>query len=460
MNELKDFLLEQGKTIYEAMNTIDRSGLGIVFIIDQKKTLLGTITDGDIRKALRNGTDVHSPVDYIMNKNPLKVDEFFSGDNIKEEAKKREFAKFYSLKIPIVNNLNQIVNIIVHQVGTAEFRLLHEIQTSLQENIKKVLVVGGAGYLGSVLCRKLLQAGYKVRVLDLLLFGEEPLVELKTDPNFELIPGDLRDISTVTKALENIEAVIHLAAIVGDPASKNEPLHTIETNYLATLMLAQACKYHQINRFIFASTCSVYGQADGILDETSPLNPVSLYARSKIESEKAILNLTDGNFSPTILRMSTLHGLSPRMRFDLVVNIFAMKAATENKITLFGGDQWRPLLHVEDAAEAYIKCLRTPIEDVRGEVFNVGSEEQNVQIKKLGEMVKNLFPQTSLIISPKETIEGKDDPRNYQVSFTKIQNKLKFTATKGISHSLQEIYQAVSRGEIANVKDQKYYNSV
>ena len=460
MNELKDFLLEQGKTIYEAMNTIDRSGLGIVFIIDQKKTLLGTITDGDIRKALRNGTDVHSPVDYIMNKNPLKVDEFFSGDNIKEEAKKREFAKFYSLKIPIVNNLNQIVNIIVHQVGTAEFRLLHEIQTSLQENIKKVLVVGGAGYLGSVLCRKLLQAGYKVRVLDLLLFGEEPLVELKTDPNFELIPGDLRDISTVTKALENIEAVIHLAAIVGDPASKNEPLHTIETNYLATLMLAQACKYHQINRFIFASTCSVYGQADGILDETSPLNPVSLYARSKIESEKAILNLTDGNFSPTILRMSTLHGLSPRMRFDLVVNIFAMKAATENKITLFGGDQWRPLLHVEDAAEAYIKCLRTPIEEMLGEVFNVGSEEQNVQIKKLGEMVKNLFPQTSLIISPKETIEGKDDPRNYQVSFTKIQNKLKFTATKGISHSLQEIYQAVSRGEIANVKDQKYYNSV
>ncbi len=464
-------LVGEGESINETMRRIDQNGLGIVFIISPEKMLLGTVTDGDIRKALRRGVDVNSAVKDIMNRDPITLPEGFSGQEFREAISKRSFARHYSLKIPVLDAERRVVNLIFYSMGEESYHLLNSaesadsgsenVQSSFRD-IKKVLLVGGAGYLGSVLCRKLLQTGFAVRVLDLLLFGEEPLLELLNNPGFELMHGDLRNITTISRALEGVDAVIHLAAIVGDPAGNSQPLHTIETNYLATMTLAQACRYHQINRFIFASTCSVYGTGDygveggALLDESSPLRPVSLYARSKIDSEKGILSLAEGNFAPTIMRMGTLYGLSPRMRFDLVVNTFAMMAATEGKINIFGGEQWRPLLHVEDAAEAYLKCLKAPIDKVKGQVFNVGSEEQNYQISRLGSIVKGTLPETEMIVVPQE----KPDLRDYKVSFRKVRETLGFSAARSVEQSVLEISQAIRSGRITDVKDARYYNAV
>ncbi len=437
------------------MRTIDCGGLGIALIVNEQGILQGTVTDGDIRKALREGMDINSSVTTIMNKDPIKIKEGYGAEEIllQLNKKERKFAPYYSLKVPIINAERKVINMAVYTIGEGTIRFL--TQDTPQQQVKSILVVGGAGYLGSVLCRKLLQKGYTVRVLDMLLFGKEPIEELKLHSQFEYIHGDIRDITTISTALQDIDAVIHLAAIVGDPAGRDKPLSTIETNYLASMTLAQACRYHQINRFLFASTCSVYGQGNALLDETSPLNPVSLYARSKIESEKAILGLADGNFAPTILRMSTLHGLSPRMRFDLVVNIFALKSTMERKIKIFGGNQWRPLLHVDDAADAFIKCLEAPIEAVRGQVFNVGSSEQNFRILELGKIVQEVIPGTELEIEE----ENNSDQRDYRVSFAKIESTLGFKPRKTVQQSLLEIHTALQNNAFPDVTHPRYYNS-
>lgn len=461
MTEIRNFLVKEDRNIKETMNAIDKGGLGIAFVTDDQDVLKGTITDGDIRKALRKGLDINSSIYEVMNRNPIKISIGEGEKEILNQIDKREkkFFKFYSLKIPIIDENKKITDIAVYSINSRNLYFLNKNQDLIKEDIRTILVVGGAGYLGSVLCRKLLERGFSVKVLDILTFGEEPLLGIKNHPNLELIHGDIRNIETINKSLSEIDAVIHLAAIVGDPASQNQPSDTIETNYLATMTLAQACKYHQINRFVFASTCSVYGKGNQILDEKAELNPVSLYARSKIESEKGILSLSDENFSPTILRMGTLYGLSPRMRFDLVVNIFSKMAAIEKKINIFGGTQWRPLLHVEDAAEAFIKSIEAPIEKIRCQVFNVGADQQNYQIQEIGSMVKEILPETVVHITQKEELGGKEDQRDYKVSFEKIERELGFKPKRQVKEAVLEIKEAIQNGRITDVSNRKYYNS-
>lgn len=458
MNKIESLFVKENYTIKEVMRVIDHTELSIALIVDEKKILKGIITDGDIRRALQRGIDINAFANEIMNKNPITVKESLEREEIIKQIDKYK-KDFSFLKIPLVDDDGKVKNIAIYSFNSKNLCFLNEIKSNSIDCIKTILIVGGAGYLGSVLCRKLLNKGYKVRVLDILMFGEEPILEIKNKPNFELIQGDMRNISTLTKSLDKVDAVIHLAAIVGDPASRSQPTDTIETNYLATMTLAQACKYHQINRFVFASTCSVYGVDSDKLDEDAELNPISLYARSKIESEKGILSLTDENFAPTILRMGTLYGLSPRMRFDLVVNVFAMKASVEKEISLFGGDQWRPLLNVEDAADAYIKCIEAPIEKVKKIVFNVGSNKQNYQIKEISNMVKKVLPETIIKNIDKEIINGKIDKRDYRVSFDKIKRILGFNVKKTVKQSLLDIHKAIESGKISNVNDPKYYNS-
>ena len=332
-----------------------------------------------------------------------------------------------------------------------------EIDTSTNTNdvkAKTVLVVGGAGYLGVVLVEQLLAAGYFVKVLDILLYGKEPLDEFLNNDHFELIVGDLRDIRAVTLALAGVDCVVNLAAIVGDPACADAPATTIETNYLANKSLAEACKYHQINRYIFASTCSVYGYIEGKANETTPLNPVSLYARTKIKSEEAILSLSDENFSPTIFRMSTLYGYSNRMRFDLVVNTMLKDALLNKKINVHGGGtQWRPILSVDDASNAFIKCLEAPINDVGGEIFNVGSEEQNFQIKEIARIEKGCVPEAQLYIDP----QGVDN-RDYFVDFSKIRNILNFHPQTDLKQEILRIKSQLEKNNITDLNNPKYYN--
>ena len=445
------FQIEKDKTIKEAMHVIDKNGIGTAIVVNNKK-IIGVVTDGDIRRAIMNGHDVHSCVEQVMNKEPVLI----KNVDLKNSRIVNETISLISKKIandsdrfiPIINEEGHVIDIVLSK----NLRTYTGPMTS--PKVKKILIAGGAGYLGSILVRKLLEMNYKVRVLDTLIFGDEPIKELLNNQNFELVKGDIRNIETISNALKEVDAVIHLAAVVGDPACKQEPQETIEINYLATKIFAEACKYHQINRFIFASTASVYGIKEGLVNEKVAPNPVSLYARSKLKSEEGILSLVDENFSPTILRMGTLYGLSPRMRFDLVVNVLTMKAVTERKIKIFGGKQWRPLVHVADAAEAYIRCLEAPIEKVKGQIFNIGSNEQNYQIYQLGEFVKKEMPE--III---ETVPTDSDLRDYYQDNSKFNDMFGYKVRYTVKDAINEIKKAIEEGIIRNPLDSKYYNS-
>ncbi len=319
--------------------------------------------------------------------------------------------------------------------------------------IRSVVVIGGAGYIGSVLTRQLLDQGYRVTVLDELVYGDEGIRELYGQQGFQVIHGDLRNIETVTRALQYADAVVHLGALVGDPACALDEKLTLQINLAATRMIAEAARGFGIQRFVFASTCSVYGASDELLDERSAPNPVSLYARTKIQSERLLLALNNDGFAPTILRFATVYGISPRPRFDLVVNLLAARAVCEKSIMILGGEQWRPFVHVADIAEAILECLQAPLASVKGQIFNVGSDEQNYQILGLGDLIKQLMPDVQVMRKGEDT-----DCRNYRVSFAKIRTHLGFTARHTVIDGIREIKTAILDGRIPDYRDSRYSN--
>lgn len=318
--------------------------------------------------------------------------------------------------------------------------------------MKNILVTGGAGYLGYHVVSKLLANGYNVRILDNISFGNRAIRILKKKHKFEFINGDIRDLRIVLNAMEGMDGIIHLAGIVGDPASNLDTISSTEINYLSTKLVVDAASYFKINRFIFASSCSVYGgRNNSVLNESSKLNPLSIYAETKLKSEKIILN-SDKHVTPTIFRTGTLFGNSERMRFDLVINLFIGQAISNHKITVEGGDQWRPFVHVEDAARAYILSLEKPRSKVCG-IFNLGGDKLNYQLKNVGKLVKDKIPDVNVVYSKNK------DRRNYRVSFAKIRKNLGFEPKRSISYAIEEIRNAITSGKIKSWTDPIYYNN-
>ncbi len=320
-------------------------------------------------------------------------------------------------------------------------------------SIQNVLVVGGAGYVGSALLPKLLARGYHVRLLDLLFFGTDPIADLLCHPNLEVIKGDFRQTHQVIEAMDGVDAVIHLGALVGDPACAVDEALTIEVNLTATRMIAAASKSLGVRRFIFASTCSVYGTGDHLLTEASALSPVSLYACTKIAAEKAVRDMADQHFAPTFLRFGTIYGLSGRTRFDLVINLMTAKALIDGEITVFGGDQWRPFLHVDDAARAILRTLEAPLPLVHTQVFNVGSDEQNLQIIDAAQVVHSAVQTARLVIQGSHA-----DCRNYRVDFAKIRKVLDFAPRWRIQNGVQQVMNAIHSGQIRDYREARYSN--
>lgn len=320
--------------------------------------------------------------------------------------------------------------------------------------LEDVLVVGGAGYIGSILTRQLLDAGYRVRVLDLELFGTKSLVEVLDHPRLEVMKGDFRNIEDAARALRGMDAVCHLAAIVGDPACALDRETTIAVNYAAAKMMAQLAKANGVTKFVFASTCSVYGDSEDIMSEDSPLNPVSLYATTKIDAERALLDTADADFQPTILRFATAYGWSHRPRFDLVANLFSAQAVTDKKIRVFNGEQWRPFVHTRDIARACVLTLEAPLAKVGGQIFNVGDESQNYTLTQLGQIVAQSCPGIEV-----EEVRNGDDARNYRVNFSKIRRTLGFRASIDLVEGVQEMVDAVVGGHVPNWREPIYSNS-
>jgi nucleoside-diphosphate-sugar epimerase len=315
-----------------------------------------------------------------------------------------------------------------------------------------VLLIGGAGYIGSALLPKLVAEGYRVRVLDLLLYGTDPIERYLDHPQVEIARSDFRRVDAVVSAMRGVKRVVHLGGIVGDPACAIDEELTIDVNLTATRMIGEVAKGQGIKRFIFASTCSVYGASSEVLDENSSLTPLSLYARSKVGSEKVLLDMADGTFTPVIARFATIYGLSGRTRFDLVVNLLAAKAIFEGAITVCGGTQWRPFLHVDDAAAAVLHLLRLPACGAP-EIFNIGSSDENYTIEQMADIIKEYVPEAKLI-----RIDNEQDRRDYRVSFSKIERvagfKPKWTVAKGV----QQVVDAIRAGRVIDYRDFRYSN--
>jgi len=323
------------------------------------------------------------------------------------------------------------------------------------KSIKSVVVFGGAGYLGSVMSERLIQEGYRVTIYDELNFGREPISNLLDSEQCQLIVGDIRDSKSVGQAVKNHDAVILLAALVGDPACASDPDETISVNVLGSTNVLEACRQYGTQRFIFASTDSCYGTQTGIINELNPLIPVSLYGEAKMTMEDRIMTAwqedriktspqtgTLPGFAPVILRMATLYGLSPRMRFDLVLNLLTWRACNGQTIMIYGGEQWRPLVHVRDAAEAYLYALRAPAELVSGQIFNVGANDQNIQIKDLGQTVATVLPHADT-----EWVDQPPDLRDYHVDFSKVTRVLGWEAQRSMQDGIEEIRDAAANGK-------------
>lgn len=321
----------------------------------------------------------------------------------------------------------------------------------------KVLVTGGAGYIGSVLVRQLLAKNFKVRVLDSLKFGGDALYEVMLHPNFEFIHGDVRNPDDVSKALEGVEAVAHLAAIVGDPACKKYSEEAIQTNLEGSVALFNMAEKAGVKRFVFASTCSNYGKMenpDSFVVETSELKPVSLYAELKVKFEKFILEEKKNSpMCSTSLRFSTVYGFSPRIRFDLTVNEFTRNATINGQQEIWGAQFWRPYCHVEDLARAVVLVLESEESKVKANVFNVGSTEENYNKGMIISEVCKVVPNVVV-----EYVESAEDPRDYRVNFDKIKNELGYTITKTVPDGVKEIYTLLKTGIVTDSFAQKFRN--
>lgn len=320
-----------------------------------------------------------------------------------------------------------------------------------------ILVTGGAGYVGSCLVKRLLADKTPVVVLDNFSFGAESLVAFLGDPRLRIVHGDVRDAGAIRRALKNVSGIVHLAAIVGDPACAKQPELAEGTNWTGSVSLfEEARRTKSVSRFVFASTCSNYGKmkGDGFVSETSELTPVSLYAKLKVKFEEHLSAApARKGFAATALRFSTACGVSPRMRFDLTVNEFCRDMARKRRLEVFGQQFWRPYCHVVDLAAACALVLRSPEKKVAREVFGVGDTSENYQKETLVARLRRRCPDAPVVFVPKN-----EDPRDYRVDFSKIRKTLGFKVTRRLDSTIDEIVDGVQQGLWRDPYDARHAN--
>jgi nucleoside-diphosphate-sugar epimerase len=323
----------------------------------------------------------------------------------------------------------------------------------MSARFNRVLVTGGAGYVGSVLVPKLLAAGHAVNVLDLFLFGEDVLASVKDNPKLKLIKGDLRNLPTVEQALSGCDAVIHLACISNDPSFELDPELGKSINLDAFRPLVRAAKAAGVRRFIYASSSSVYGIKEGVsVTEDLPLEPLTDYSKFKAVCERILDEERAPGFITLTLRPATICGYSPRQRLDLVVNILTNHAVHNHQIKVFGGTQLRPNLHIEDMTNLYVECLAAPDEQIDGRIWNAGYENHTVM--QLAETVRDVVGgPISLEVVPT------DDNRSYHVSSEKIRREFGFIPRHSIAEAVSDLNDGFKDGRLPDaMTSSRYYN--
>ena len=432
--KLKNIVVFENTKIKDVLNKINKNGFNGVFVINKKNKLVGVITDSDVRKNLLKGKlNINSKAITITQKKYVKI------PVSKVEQSKKILLKSNKMLLPIVEQ-NQLIDF----VHTSD--LFQE-----KKILKKILVIGGLGYIGSVLVKDLLKLNYQVNVLDINYYGCHFDRKTLSDSRLKIYYGDCDNKKILDQAIKDCTDVIHLGEIVGDPAVNINQDFSIKNNFENTVFVMSECIKKKINKFIFASSCSVYGNVKYECNEKSKLNPVSLYAKCKRECEKSILAFKAKECCPVILRLSTVYGDSPRKRFDLVAQRFVMMAIKKIKINLFGANSWRPFISVNDVSRVLIKVLKTENKIVRNQIFNVGGNKENFQIIDIIHTIKKYIP-VDFELSKKN-----EDPRNYKVSFKKIKKVLNFIPKDNLKKTIFELIKKYKKNKI-NEKDINHYN--
>jgi nucleoside-diphosphate-sugar epimerase len=307
----------------------------------------------------------------------------------------------------------------------------------------RILITGGAGYVGSVVIPELIKEGHQIKCLDRFFFGNEYLSRAEFLNKVELIKDDIRWFDQ--RVLDDVDIVMDLAALSNDPVGDLDSNKTFDINHIGRARVARLSKNAGVKKYILASSASIYGQQDDIVDENSKVNPLTAYSKANRKAEIDNLSLNDDDFTVTVLRFSSIYGLSPRMRFDLAVNSMALELYKTGKIVVRGKSNTRPFLHIKDAARAYNMIIKAPKEKLAGQIFNVGSDEQNYQMDKLAIEVGNS-------IGKKYDLEIKDtqDHRSYTASFKKIKESLGFETKFTVKDGSIEIYKALESGELVD----------
>ena len=320
-----------------------------------------------------------------------------------------------------------------------------------------MLVTGGAGYVGVPLCEELLASGRRVRVLDVLLHDQSAITDRLRRAGVEMIRADIRSGEDRRRAVHGVDAIVHLAAIVGDPACARDPALSQQVNVEGTGALVADARAAGVKRFVFASTCSNYGRmADPTvpITEEGELAPVSLYAEQKVQIERSLLDGTTVDLSVVCLRFATVYGVAPRMRFDLTVNEFARDLWADRDLEVFGEQFWRPYVHVRDAARGVRTVLDTPAEEVSGEVFNVGSSRENYRKLDLIDEIRRQIPTGRV-----SYVHRDEDPRDYKVSFEKISQRLGYKILMTVPEGISQVIAALEAGDFPEPFDARYRNT-
>ena len=320
----------------------------------------------------------------------------------------------------------------------------------------RTLITGGAGYLGRLVAEELLDAGDEVRVLDSLLHGQAHVAEQLREAGADVHVGDIRDADARAAELRGSDAVVHLAAIVGDPACARDPEAAEAVNVEAALAVVRDAEAAGVERFVFASTCSNYGR---MADPTVPiaedglLSPVSLYARQKVALEQALLAVDPARFAATCLRFATVYGVAPRMRFDLTVNEFTRDLWAARRLEVFGEQFWRPYVHVRDAARGVRAVLAAPTDLVAAEVYNVGDSAENYRKLDLVELIRRETDRGEVVF-----VHRTEDPRDYKVAFGKVAERLGYRVTRTVPDGIREIIAALAEDRFEDPFDGRYRN--
>ncbi len=446
---IKKFCISNNKRVIDILKVFEKNRTNLVIVIDKNEKFVGIITISDIRKAILNGLNNNSPIKDIINKKPIILKDKIDENQISNIVSSEQFNNIRPPLIPIINKKNVPYRIV--NKNNLELKSLNKKEIKYKP---RILLIGGAGYIGSILAKKLLEIGYNVTIFDRFIYVlKHNLKKLIKSKNLELIRGDSRNISEIFSVVKRNDIVVHLAELVGDPLCEKQPSKTYEINFLASMAISNICKNLSISKLIYISSCSVYGakRKNDLLTEKSKILPISVYAKLKALIEKTIIRNMDEYCRPCILRLGTVFGSSIRPRYDLVINLFSGLVANNKTLTIQGGNQWRPFIHVEDVSDAIIKIIKLDKEKTNGQIFNLASF--NCKISDIGKTIKKNFPNVKIKLN-----KTTKDKRSYRVSSLKAQKTIKFKPKFSLEMGIKEMVKFTKKNKIKNLNLKRFQN--